>query len=56
MEVAETVASLFPALETVVLRGNPNAVTDGMVGAMLARDRAGAGTLFNVQGESGLHP
>ena len=48
MEVAETVASLFPALETVVLRGNPNAVTDGMVGAMLART-AVLGALFNVR-------
>ena len=48
MEVAETVASLFPALVTVVLRGNPNAVTDGMVGAMLART-AVLGALFNVR-------
>lgn len=48
MEVAETVASLFPALETVVRRGNPNAVTDGMVGAMLART-AVLGALFNVR-------
>ena len=48
MEVAETVASLFPALETVVLRGNPNAVTDGMVGTMLART-AVLGALFNVR-------
>ena len=48
MEVAETVASLFPALETVVLRGTPNAVTDGMVGAMLART-AVLGALFNVR-------
>ena len=45
MEVAETVASLFPALETVVLRGN---VTDGMVGTMLART-AVLGALFNVR-------
>ena len=36
MEVAETVASLFPALETAVRKGNPNAVTDGMVGTMSA--------------------
>ena len=48
MEVAETVASLFPALETVVRKGNPNAVTDGMVGTMLART-AVLGALFNVR-------
>ena len=48
MEVAETVASLFPALETAVRKGNPNAVTDGMVGTMLART-AVLGALFNVR-------
>ena len=39
---------ILDALETVVLRGNPNAVTDGMVGAMLART-AVLGALFNVR-------
>lgn len=48
LEVAEMAASLFPALEAVVLRGNPNAVTDGMVGTMLART-AVLGALFNVR-------
>ena len=48
MEVAETVASLFPTLETVVRKGNARAVTDGMVGTMLART-AVLGALFNVR-------
>ena len=48
MEVAETVASLFPTLETVVRKGNACAVTDGMVGTMLART-AVLGALFNVR-------
>lgn len=48
MEVAETAAALFPTLELVVRSGNRNAVTDGMVGTMLART-AVLGALFNVR-------
>lgn len=48
LEVARTAVSLFPALELVVTRGNSNAVTDGMVGTMLART-AVLGALFNVR-------
>lgn len=48
MEVAETAAALFPTLDLVVRCGNGNAVTDGMVGTMLART-AVLGALFNVR-------
>lgn len=48
MEVAETAAALFPILDLVVRCGNHNAVTDGMVGTMLART-AVLGALFNVR-------
>lgn len=48
LEVARAAVSLFPALELVVTRGNSNAVTDGMVGTMLARS-AVLGALFNVR-------
>ncbi len=49
MEVAETVASLFPALETAVRKGNPNAVTDGMVGDHVGPD-GGAGCAVQCSG------
>lgn len=48
MEVAETAAALFPILDLVVRCGNRNAVTDGMVGTLLART-AVLGALFNVR-------
>lgn len=46
--VAETALALFPYLEKAVTIGNPNAVTDGMVGTMLART-AVLGALYNVR-------
>ena len=46
--VAQTIDTLFPALEKAVTIGNPNAVTDGMVGTMLARTGI-LGALFNVR-------
>lgn len=46
--VAETALALFPYLEQAVTIGNPNAVTDGMVGTMLART-AVLGALYNVR-------
>lgn len=46
--VATTAATLFPHLEKVLTVGNPNAVTDGMVGTMLARTCI-LGAIFNVR-------
>lgn len=37
MEVAETSYEILPLAEAVVKRGNSNAITDGLVAAMLAR-------------------
>lgn len=37
MEVAETSFEILPLAEAVVKRGNSNAITDGLVAAMLAR-------------------
>lgn len=37
METAETALTVFPALRLAVEQGNANAITDGMVGTMLAR-------------------
>ena len=46
--VAKTAVSLFSHLEKVLTVGNPNAVTDGMVGTMLARTCI-LGAIFNVR-------
>lgn len=46
--VAEAINTLFPCLEKAVTIGNPNAVTDGMVGTMMARTGI-LGALFNVR-------
>lgn len=48
MEVAQTTMEIFPIALAVVERGNPNAVTDGLVAAMLARS-AVLGALLNVK-------
>ena len=48
LSVADTACKLFPYLETVLLHGNTNAVTDAMVGTMLARTCA-LGAIFNVR-------
>ncbi len=48
LTVADTACKLFPYLETVLLHGNANAVTDAMVGTMLARTCA-LGAIFNVR-------
>ena len=46
--MAGTAAGIFPLAEAVIARGNANAVTDGLVAAMLART-AVIGALFNVK-------
>lgn len=46
--VAQTAAELLPGLKTVLLRGNPNSVTDAMVAVMMART-AVLGAVFNVR-------
>jgi len=46
--VAQAIDTLFPCLEKAVTIGNPNAVTDGMVGTMMARTGI-MGALFNVR-------
>lgn len=48
LEVAYTSYEILPLTETVVLRGNSNAVTDGLVAAMLART-AVLSALLNVR-------
>ncbi len=48
LEVAKTTVKIFPVAKAVVQRGNPNAVTDGLVAAMLARSAA-LGALLNVK-------
>lgn len=48
LEVAETAAKIFPIAEAVVKRGNANAVTDGLVSAMMARTSV-LSALFNVK-------
>lgn len=48
LSVAETVAEVFPLAEAAVARGNANAVTDGLVSAMLART-AVLSALLNVK-------
>lgn len=48
LSVGETAYKIFPIAEAVVSRGNTNAVTDGLVAAMMART-AVIGALFNVK-------
>lgn len=48
MECAETAAKIFAISEAVVAKGNTNAVTDGLVSAMMART-AVIGALLNVK-------
>lgn len=48
LEVAQNALEILSFAQTAVTRGNPNAVTDGAVGAMLART-AGLGALYNVK-------
>lgn len=48
LSVAEAAYKIFPIAEAVVARGNTNAVTDGLVAAMMART-AVIGALFNVK-------
>lgn len=48
LSVAETAFKIFEIAEAVVERGNTNAVTDGLVAAMMART-AVIGALFNVK-------
>lgn len=47
-KVGETANTLFALAEAVILRGNPNAVTDGAVAAMNAR-AAVRGAFLNVK-------
>lgn len=48
LSVAETAAEIFPLAEAAVSRGNVNAVTDGLVSAMMART-AVLSALLNVK-------
>lgn len=48
LSVAAAAYKIFPIAEAVVERGNTNAVTDGLVAAMMART-AVIGALFNVK-------
>jgi methenyltetrahydrofolate cyclohydrolase len=48
LAVAEEVLALLPLAQSVVRKGNPNAVTDGLVGVMMARTGA-LGALQNVR-------
>lgn len=48
LRVATTACKLFAPLQDVLLHGNSNAVTDAMVGTMLARTCA-LGAIFNVR-------
>ncbi|MBE6887295.1 MAG: cyclodeaminase/cyclohydrolase family protein [Ruminococcaceae bacterium] len=48
LEVAKTTVKIFPIAQAVVQKGNSNAVTDGLVAAMLARS-ATLGALLNVK-------
>jgi len=48
LTVAQEAVGLFPFLEKALSVGNPNAVTDAMVGTMLARTCA-LGAIFNVR-------
>lgn len=46
--VAQAIVPVFDVLETVIRVGNPNAVTDALVGTMMARSGI-LGALFNVK-------
>ena len=48
MSVARAAAQILPLAQTVVAKGNANAVTDGLVASMMART-AVLGALFNVK-------
>lgn len=48
MAVAEACLEMMPSIETIVTKGNPNAVTDGAVAAMMCRT-AGLSALLNVR-------
>ena len=48
LHVAESIVPVFDMVETVISRGNPNAVTDALVAAMMARSGL-LGALFNVK-------
>lgn len=48
LSVAQRVESLLPVLETVLAKGNANAVTDGLVSVMMARTGI-LGALYNVR-------
>lgn len=48
LSVAAAAYKIFPIAEAVVARGNTNAVTDGLVSAMMSRT-AVIGALFNVK-------
>lgn len=48
LEVAEVALEILELTDRVVRRGNPNAVTDGAVGALMARS-AGLGAIYNVR-------
>ena len=48
LNTAKTAAEIFPVAETAVRYGNKNAVTDGLVAAMMART-AVLGALMNVK-------
>ncbi len=48
LEVAKTAVKIFPVAKTVVEKGNSNAVTDGLVAAMMTRT-AVIGALLNVK-------
>jgi len=48
LQVARHSLQILGLAETVITQGNPNAVTDGAVGAMLART-AGLAALYNVK-------
>lgn len=48
LTIAETAVKIFPIAKTVVEKGNTNAVTDGLIAAMLART-AVLGALLNVK-------
>ena len=48
LEAAQTACKIFPIAEAVVKSGNKNAVTDGLVSALLARS-AVIGALLNVK-------
>jgi formiminotetrahydrofolate cyclodeaminase len=47
-EIAETAIEIMPLCEAVVERGNSNAISDGLVGAMMART-AVLSALYNVK-------